>query len=46
MLAPRLGQLPARRGHDKNRGALTLVIGAIFAKNHKRALAACVTNCE
>ena len=32
--------------------ALTLVIGvlvagsAIFAKNHPRALAACVTNCE
>ena len=43
----------ARRGGDMTKiVALTLVIGvlvagsAIFAKNHPRALAACVTNCE
>jgi hypothetical protein len=43
----------SRRGGDMTKiVALTLVIGvlvagsAIFAKNHPRALAACVTNCE
>ena len=43
----------SRRGGDMTKiVALTLVIGvlvagsAMFAKNHPRALAACVTNCE
>ena len=43
----------SRRGGDMTKiVALTLVIGvlvagsAIFAKNHPRALTACVTNCE
>ena len=57
MLVLRLGQ-PAARATPGAEGdmtkivALTLVIGvlvagsAIFAKNHPRALAACVTNCE
>ena len=51
MLAVRLGQLPGGAGGHMI-VALALVIGvlvagsAFFAKNHPRALAACVTNCE
>ena len=53
MLVPRLGPPPGGAGgHMTKIVALALVIGvlvagsAIFAKNHPRALEACVTNCE